>query len=36
MSSLKRKSNDLKRAGKAKAQKKISFGLTSGSVNQAS
>ena len=36
MSSLKRKLNDLSRAGKAKGQKKILFGLASGSVNQLS
>ena len=36
MPSLKRKLDDIRRAGKAKGQKKISFGLASGSVNQVS
>ena len=36
MHSLKRKLDDLRRAGKAKGQAKISFGLAIGSVNQVS
>ena len=36
MLSLKKKLDDLRRAGKAKGQKKILFGLESGSVNQVS
>ena len=36
MPSLKIKLDDFRRAGKAKGQKKISFGLAGGSVNQAS
>ena len=36
MPSLKRKLDDLTMTGKAKGQKKISFGLASGSVNQVS
>ena len=34
MPSLKRKLDNLRRAGKANKKKKISFGLASGSVNQ--
>ena len=36
MPSLKRKLDDIRRAGKAKGQKKMSFGLASGSINQVS
>ena len=36
MPSLKRKLDDLRKAGKAKGKKKISFGLANGSVNEVS
>ena len=36
MRSLQRKLYDLRRPGKAKGKKKISFGLASGSINQVS